>query len=82
LISRARTAATPSALHDGEVDRCPTDDALSREPATDLERLARDLRRISRIGWEVAAEVRLAVRPAENLIVRRHDVHLSRRADP
>ena len=36
----------------------------------------------SRIGGEVAAEVRLPVRAAEDLVVRRHDVDLARRAHP
>ena len=58
------------------------DDALAREPAPDLQRLGGDERRVLLVGGEVTAEVRLPVRTAEDLVVRGHDVDLTRRAHP
>src|SRR5918994_4583116 len=64
----------------GEVDCRAPDHAFTREPSADLQRLGRDERRVFGIGRKVAAEVDLAVRSAEHLVMRRHDVHLPGRA--
>ena len=70
------------ALHDREVDGGATDHALAGEAPPDLQRLGCNAWRIGRISGEVAPEVRLAVRSAEDLVVCRHDVDLPRRAHP
>ncbi len=63
-----------------EVDGGAPDHALPREPAPDLQPLARQLGRVRLIGREVTPEVRLTVGAPEHLVVGGHDVDLSRRA--
>ena len=61
-----------------EVDGAAADHALARQPPADLQRLDGDLRRVLRVGGEAAAEVGLAVRAAEHLVVGGEDVDLAR----
>ena len=68
-------------LHRDEIEPGTADHPLTREPAADLQRLDRDLGRVLRVGGEAAAEVRLAMRPPEYLVVCGEDVDLAGRAD-
>ena len=80
-LDRVRDPGAVGPAHHHEVDGEAPEDALARELRPDLARRATDQRRIGRISREAAAEVELAGRPAEQLVVGRQELHLAERRD-
>ena len=72
----------PVASDGDEVDARAPDHPFACQAPSDLEPLGCDSLGVLLIGGEMAAEVRVPVRPAQHLVVRRHDVHLADRAHP
>src|SRR6266516_420331 len=71
---------TVVAPHRDEVDARAPDHAFAGQPAPDLQPFGGNALGVLVVGWKVTAEVRLAVRAPQHLVVRRHDVDLPRRA--
>jgi hypothetical protein len=80
-LDRIRGPDAVRRAHHHKVHGEAPEHALAREPRAELARLATDQRRIGRVGREAAAEVELAGRPAEQLVVRRQQLHVAERRD-
>ena len=65
-----------------EVEGEPPEHPLAGEPCTDLLGVAADLDRVPGVGRKPAADVRLPARAAQELVVRREDLHLAERRHP
>ena len=80
-LDRVRAPHAVRSPHRDEVDREAPEHALRGQTLADLHGLIRDRRRIRRVGREPAAEVALAARPAEELVVRGEKLDLAERRD-
>src|SRR5262249_14421800 len=68
--------------HHDEIEGEPPEDALPREPLSDLPRLLRDRDRVRRVCREDAAQVALPARPTQELVVCGEQLDPARRRHP
>ena len=78
-LDRVRAPGSAAVPRDDEVDGEPPEHALARQPPADLLGLRADRAGVAEVGREAAAEVALAARPAEQLVVRREQLDVAER---